>query len=57
MLALESGRGGEVQGIAEQLLRIDPSSPFAERAFTLRPALPEPVAVPAVPGLNVPAKP
>jgi hypothetical protein len=57
MLALDSGRGGEVQGIAEQLLRIDPSSPFAERAFTLRPALPEPVRAPAVPGLNVPAKP
>src|SRR5208283_1094586 len=41
VMALDAGRGGDVQGLAEQLLRIDPSSPFAERAFSLRPAVPE----------------
>jgi hypothetical protein len=57
VLALDSGRGAEVQGLAEQLLRIDPTSPFAERAFSLRPAAPEPLAVPAAHALAVPAKP
>ena len=56
MLALDSGRGAEVQGLAEQLLRIDPTSPFAERAFSLRPAAPEALAVPAAHALAVPAK-
>jgi hypothetical protein len=57
MLAIGAGRGGEVQGIAEQLLKIDPESPFAERAFTLRPPVPEPVTMPVAPLLSVPAKP
>ena len=57
VLALDGGRGAEVQGIAEQLLRIDPTSPFAERAFSLRPAAPESVKVPSAPALSVPAKP
>jgi hypothetical protein len=57
VLALDAGRGGEVQGLAEQLLRIDPSSPFAERAFSLRAAAPETAAAPAIPGLTAPAKP
>ena len=57
VLALDTGRGADVQGIAEQLLRIDPASPFAERAFSLRPAVPEPVTVPAAPAPAVPAKP
>jgi hypothetical protein len=56
VLALDTGRGAEVQGIAEQLLRIDPASPFAERAFSLRPSVPEPVTVPAAPAPAVPAK-
>jgi hypothetical protein len=57
MLAIGAGRGGEVQAIAEQLLKIDPESPFAERAFTLRPPVPEAVSVPAAPMLTLPAKP
>lgn len=35
-LAAQAGRASEVQSIAEQLLSINPSSPYAERAFTLR---------------------
>lgn len=55
VLALDAGRGAEVQGLAEQLLRIDPTSPFSERAFSLRPAAPGPVTAPGA--LAVPAKP
>jgi hypothetical protein len=57
VLALDSGRGSEVQGIAEQMLRIDPASPFAERAFSLRQAVPAPVTVPTAPLQAAPAKP
>jgi tetratricopeptide (TPR) repeat protein len=35
-LAVSSGRSGDVQKLAERLMQIDPTSPFAERAFALR---------------------
>lgn len=35
-IAADAGRAAEVQTLAEQLLSIDPNSPFAERAFSLR---------------------
>jgi hypothetical protein len=57
VLMLGTGRGAEVQGLAEQLLRIDPSSPFAERAFSIRPAVAAPAVQPAIPGLTAPVKP
>jgi hypothetical protein len=39
-LAVTAGHPGDVQKLAEQLMQIDPSSPFAERAFALRSTLP-----------------
>ncbi len=53
MLAVASGRAGEVQKLAEQLMQIDPSSPFAERAFQLRGALPAPA--PSSPSISLPS--
>jgi len=35
-LALAAGRPADVQNLATQLMQIDPTSPFAERAFALR---------------------
>jgi hypothetical protein len=56
-LAAEAGRAEEVQKIAEQLMEIDASSPFAERAFALRAEMPEPpAAAPAAPALALPPK-
>lgn len=54
VLAAAAGRTEEVQKLAEQLMQIDSSSPFAARAFELRSALPEPprasnsISLPAV---------
>lgn len=59
-LAAAAGRGNEVQALAEQLMQIDPQSPFSERAFSLRPPVEEAIKVPSVslkPGLPAPAKP
>jgi Tetratricopeptide repeat-like domain len=47
-LSLADGRGADVQKIAEQLMQIDPSSPFSERAFTLRVPLASTLTVPGV---------
>jgi hypothetical protein len=56
-LAAEAGRAAEVQKIAEQLMQIDPSSPFAERAFALRAEMPEPpAAAPSAPAIALPPK-
>jgi predicted negative regulator of RcsB-dependent stress response len=55
-LAVAAGRPGEVQKLAEQLMQIDPSSPFAERMMTLRASVPD--AAPAaslVPSVAIPA--
>jgi len=35
-IAVAAGRPNEVQNLATQLMQIDPTSPFAERAFALR---------------------
>jgi hypothetical protein len=55
VLAVAAGRVGEVQKLAEQLMQIDPSSPFAERTFQLRAGIKEPaVAVPPGAPISVP---
>lgn len=49
-MALAEGRKADVQALTEQLLQVDPTSPFAERAFALRSemgAAPSGIAVPA----------
>ena len=59
-LASAAGRPAEVEKIAEQLMQIDPSSPFAERAFSLRAEMPAPpvtAAAPPNPAIALPAKP
>jgi len=50
-IALAANRGEEVQKIAEQVMAIDPSSPFAEKTFTLRPPTPGALSVPALPAV------
>ncbi len=59
-LAAAAGRTVEVQKLAEQLMQIDPSSPFAERTFALRSEMPEPAAAPSSrvssPAITLPAK-
>ncbi len=53
-LAAANGRPGDVQKLAEQVMQIDPESPFAERTFALRSSLPDAAGAPGVP---IPAKP
>ncbi len=56
-LAAAAGRAGDVQKIAEQLMQIDASSPFAERAFALRAEMHEPAATaPSLPAISLPPK-
>jgi hypothetical protein len=40
VLSIADGRSADVGNIAQQVLQIDPASPFAERTFALRSALP-----------------
>jgi hypothetical protein len=59
-IAVAAGRGTEIPKIAEELMKIDSSSPFAERTFMLRPPVVAPVASPGgltVPLIAAPAKP
>jgi predicted negative regulator of RcsB-dependent stress response len=42
--AASSGRSADVEKIAEQIMQIDPSSPWAQRAFVLSSTLPQPSA-------------
>jgi hypothetical protein len=59
-IAVAQGRGADVPKIAEQLMKIDSSSPFAERAFMLRPPVVAAAAAPGgltVPSISAPAKP
>jgi predicted negative regulator of RcsB-dependent stress response len=49
-LQVSQGRTGEVQRLTDQLMQIDPSSPFAERIIELRSSLPA-----AAPAMSVPA--
>jgi hypothetical protein len=53
-LELAEGRGAEIQKLAEQEMQIDPSSPFAERTFALRPPVVSSLTVPGAPSLTVP---
>jgi hypothetical protein len=46
-LAAEAGNATDVQKFTDQLLQIDPSSPWAQRGMMLRATLPAPVAAPA----------
>jgi hypothetical protein len=56
-LAVGAGRAAEVQKLAEQLMQIDPTSPFAERTFALRSEMPEPAAAaPSAGAITVPGK-
>lgn len=56
VLAVASGRVGDVQKLAEQLMQIDPSSPFAERAFQLRGSLPGPApSAQSSPSISLPS--
>lgn len=56
-LAAAAGRESEIQKLAEQLMQIDPSSPFSERVFALRTGAtgPAPTAPPA-PTIAMPPK-
>jgi hypothetical protein len=59
-IAVATGHGGDVQKIAEQLMKIDSSSPFSERTFMLRPPVAASLAAPGtltVPSIALPAKP
>jgi hypothetical protein len=59
-IAVAAGRPGDVQKIAENLMKIDPSSPFSERTFMLRPPETAPVSVAGgltVPSVTIPSKP
>jgi|HubBroStandDraft_1064217.scaffolds.fasta_scaffold41984_3 hypothetical protein len=53
-IEVAAGRGADVQKIAEELMKIDPSSAFSERTFMLRPPVPEPAA-PAAGIVTVPS--
>jgi hypothetical protein len=55
-LASSAGRTAEVQALAEQLMQIDPSSPFAERVFGLRADLPALAGAPVAPAIALPSK-
>ncbi|MFY9926209.1 MAG: tetratricopeptide repeat protein [Opitutaceae bacterium] len=60
VMSVAAGRGADVQKLAEQVMQIDPESPFAERTFALRSSTPEaPAAAPAVglPAVALPGKP
>jgi hypothetical protein len=56
-LAVAAGNAADVQKLAERLMQIDPTSPFAERAFSLRADIVTSPAAPAgqAPAIAVPA--
>lgn len=51
-LAAEAGNSAEVQKLSDQLMQIDPSSPWASRGMALRATLPAPAAVSAAPAAD-----
>ena len=55
-LAADGGNAAEVQTYSEQLMKIDPSSPWAQRAMALRASLPTPPPAAAMPGEAKPAE-
>jgi hypothetical protein len=52
-LAAEAGRADETRQLSTQLLQVDPSSPWTQRAFALQEKLPPPTA-PAAPAPGAP---
>ena len=48
-LAADAGNTADVQKFSDQLMQIDPSSPWTQRALALRASLPAPAAATAVP--------
>jgi hypothetical protein len=56
-LAVSDGRGADVQRIAEQVMQIDPSNPYAQRTFTLRAPVSTALSIPGLPSLTAPARP
>ena len=55
-LAAEAGNAAEVQKYSDQLMQIDPSSPWTQRGLMLRASLPAPVATAEAPAAGAPAK-
>ncbi|HWA08211.1 MAG TPA: tetratricopeptide repeat protein [Opitutaceae bacterium] len=63
-LAADAGRSADVAKLSDQLMQMDPSSPWTQRAFALRAALPPPAApaptepkgtaAPAMPSISLP---
>lgn len=49
-IAAEAGRADETRQLATQLMQIDPSSPWTQRAFALQAKLPAPAPTPAPAG-------
>lgn len=56
-LAVDSGNAAEAQKYADQLLQIDPTSPWTSRALSLRASLPAPAEKPAPTGADATPKP
>jgi hypothetical protein len=48
-LAAVAGHADQVKQFSEQLMQIDPTSPWTQRAFALQESLPAPAAAPAAP--------
>ncbi|MBI5768416.1 MAG: hypothetical protein HZA93_11520 [Verrucomicrobia bacterium] len=53
-LAAEAGNAADVQKYSEQIMKLDPQSPWAQRAFGLRASLPAPKAAEAAPAAAKP---
>lgn len=54
-LAATSGNATEVQTLAEQLMQIDPTSPWASRAMMLRASMPAAAGPAPSPGVTIPS--
>ncbi len=54
-LAVDAGNAAEAQTFSDQLMQIDPTSPWTQRGLALRASLPTPAAAPAAAGESAPA--
>lgn len=54
-LAATAGNATEVQRLSEQLMQIDPTSPWASRAMMLRASMPAAAGPASTPGITLPA--
>jgi hypothetical protein len=52
VIAIAAGRTEDYQKVADQVMALDPSNPFAEHTFSLKP----PASPISLPGAIVPAK-